>query len=156
MAAKFGKLSGAVTRQPFTSCRGEESAREMSRMAQALCRRRLKIGPLVYALSTLQPKCRIFSHIRKISGKLRSLSQAAVCPTLKLPVPLCAVRLKHTCHRLDGTEGRKGRKFHCACVGWVFFPSLHLASSPIFPVSFPLYIHSLMKQNLYKNSKEKA
>lgn len=107
MAAKFGKLSGAVTRQLFTSCRGEESAREMGRMAQALCRRRLKIDPPVYALSTLQPKYGTFSHIRKISGKLRSLSQAALCPTLNLPVCLYAVRLKHTCHRRDGNTREK-------------------------------------------------
>lgn len=56
-----GKLSGAGSRS-LTSCGGHESGAEMGRTAQALCRRRLKIHPLVYALSTLQPKHGIFSH----------------------------------------------------------------------------------------------
>lgn len=117
MAAKFGKLSGVVTgkeRWQFTSCSGDESGREMGRMAKALCQQRLKIDPAVYALSALQPKRGIFSHIRKISGKLTCLSQTALSPTFYLPG--CRLSLAHA-PDWTGTEGRKGRKLPGVPVG---------------------------------------
>lgn len=115
------------------------------RMAQALCRRRLKIVPVVYALSTLHQNVEFSTTLK---AKWSTNEPEFGCSLPKFIPPCVSVYCLTTAHtpQRTGTKGSKGRECHHVCVGLVFFPRLHLASSPIFPVTFPLYIHRLMKQ----------
>lgn len=132
MTTKFGKLSGVVTgkgRWQLTSC---ESGREMGRMAQALHQQRLKIEPVVYALSALQPNRGIFSHIREISGKLTCLSQDCWFPDF---LPPCVPSGSRTRHGPDRTWCRTAflHPFHCvlSLMEQKFYNNLHCVTNAV-------------------------
>lgn len=114
-----------------------------------------KNSPRGLRLVYTSPKRGIVYHIKKLSGKLTSMSLAALRLSLYLHESVYCLTKAHATDRTAG-RASKGRKHRCVYVGLGFsFQFYILLPLPSFPVSLPLYTHRLMKQRCSKNNNQK-